>query len=171
MGTTNIVHVGVAYNCYAHRVPDEPPRDASAPARIRDLPTWLISRTYARSHALLNDGFADSGSGLRSYHYRLLAALGESGPTTQANLGRNTSVDRSDVVNVLAELERRGLVQRTVDQTNRRRNIVTITPAGRKQLRTLDNVIDAVQERVLQPLTQTERRQLTRLLRKLTNSG
>lgn len=148
---------------------DQPSRDASAPARIRDLPTWLISRTYARSRGLLNDGFVDSGTGLRSYHYRLLAALEESGPITQANLGRNTSVDRSDVVNVLTELEPRGLVQRTVDPTNRRRNIVTITPAGRKQLRALDNMIDAVQERVLEPLTQTERLQLTKLLRKLTD--
>jgi MarR family transcriptional regulator, lower aerobic nicotinate degradation pathway regulator len=84
---------------------------------------------------------------------------------------RNTSVDRSDVVNVLTELEPRGLVQRTVDPTNRRRNIVTITPAGREQLRALENVIDAVQDRVLEPLTQTERRQLTKLLRKLTDPG
>jgi MarR family transcriptional regulator, lower aerobic nicotinate degradation pathway regulator len=152
-------------------VRDQPSRDASAPSRIRDRPTWLISRTYARSHALLNDGFADSGTGLRSYHYRLLAALEESGPTSQANLWRNTSVDRSDVVNVLTELERRDLVQRTVDPTNRRRNIVTITPAGRKQLRALDDVLDAVQERVLEPLTPTERRQLTKLLRKLPDSG
>jgi len=145
----------------------QPSGDGSAPSRIRDLPTWLISRTYARSHALLNDGFADSASGLRSYHYRLLAALEESGPVTQADLGRSTSVDRSDVVNVLAELERRGLVQRTVDPTNRRRNIVRITSAGRKQLRALDKVIDAVQQRVLEPLTETERRQLIKLLRKL----
>jgi MarR family transcriptional regulator, lower aerobic nicotinate degradation pathway regulator len=132
---------------------------------------WLISRTYARSHALLNDGFAESGTGFRSYHYRLLAALEESGPTTQANLGRNTSIDRSDVVNILAELERRGLIRRNVDPTNRHRNIVTITAAGRKQLRALDYVVDTVQERVLEPLTQTERRQLTRLLRKLTTTG
>jgi MarR family transcriptional regulator, lower aerobic nicotinate degradation pathway regulator len=152
-------------------VQGHPSRDTSAPARIRDLPTWLISRSYARSHALLNDGFAASGSGLRSYHYRLLAALEESGPTTQADLGRNTGVDRSDVVNVLTELERRSLVQRAVDPTNRRRNIVTITAAGRKQLRALDNVIAAVQERVLEPLTQTERQQLTKLLRKLTTAG
>jgi MarR family transcriptional regulator, lower aerobic nicotinate degradation pathway regulator len=168
MGHTNVARVGATNNCYARRVRDQPSRDASA---LRDRPTWLISRTYARSRALLNDGFADSGTGLRSYHYRLLAALEESGPTTQATLGRNASVDRSDVVNVLAELEPRGLVQRTVDPTNRRRNIVTITPAGRKQLRALDDVIDAVQELVLQPLTQTERRQLTKLLRKLADAG
>jgi MarR family transcriptional regulator, lower aerobic nicotinate degradation pathway regulator len=152
-------------------VPQKPPRHASAPSRIRDRPTWLISRTYARSHALLNDGFAASGTGLRSYHYRLLASLEESGPTSQADLGRYAGVDRSDVVTVLGELERLGLVQRTVDPSNRRRNIVSLTPAGRKQLRALDEVIDDVQQRVLAPLSDNERRQLTKLLRKLANAG
>jgi MarR family transcriptional regulator, lower aerobic nicotinate degradation pathway regulator len=153
------------------RVPGRPPRHASAPARIRDLPTWLISRAYARSHGLLNDGFAASGTGLRGYHYRLLAALEESGPVVQAELGRNTSVDPSDVVAVLSELERRGLVERTADPSNRRRNIVSITRAGSKQLRALDSVLDEIQERVLAPLSQNERRQLTKLLRKLGDAG
>ena len=153
------------------RVPGQPPRQASAPARIHDLPTWLISRAYARSHGLLNDGFAASGTGLRSYHYRLLAALEESGPVVQAELGRNTSVDPSDVVAVLSELERRGLVERTADPSNRRRKIVSITRTGSKQLRALDNVLDEIQERVLAPLSPNERRQLTKLLRKLGDAG
>jgi MarR family transcriptional regulator, lower aerobic nicotinate degradation pathway regulator len=152
-------------------VPEQRPPHVSAPSRIRDRPTWLISRTYGRSHGLLNDGFAASGAGLRSYHYRLLAALEEWGPVGQADLGRSTSVDRSDVVTVLGELERLGLIERTVNPDNRRRNIVTITPAGRKQLRALDHVIDEIQERVLAPLSQNERRQLTKLLRKLADAG
>ncbi len=89
----------------------------------------------------------------------------------QAELGRNTSVDPSDVVAVLSELERRGLVQRTPDPTNRRRNIVSITRAGSTQLRALDGVLDQIQERVLAPLSQNERRQLTKLLRKLADTG
>jgi MarR family transcriptional regulator, lower aerobic nicotinate degradation pathway regulator len=151
-------------------LPSQPPRRASAPSRIQDRPTWLISRTYARSHALLNDGFAASGTGLRGYHYRLLAALEEWGPASQANLGRSTNIDRSDVVTVLNELESRGLVERTVDPTNRRRNIVSVTRAGSKQLRALDTLIDQVQQRVLAPLSDNERRQLTKLLRKLADA-
>src|SRR5579864_9215858 len=130
-------------------VPDQHPRHASAPGRIRDRPTWLISRAYTRSRGLLNDGFAASGSGLRSYDYRLLATLEESGPVVQAELGRKTSVDPSDVVAMLSELEQRGLVQRTADPSNRRRNIVSITRAGSKQLRALDKVLDQIQERVV----------------------
>jgi DNA-binding MarR family transcriptional regulator len=115
----------------------------------------------------LNDGFAADGAGLRGYHYRLLAALDETGPASQADLARGTGIDRSDVVAVLGELEARRLVTRAVDQNNRRRNIVSITAAGRKRLAALDRVVDDVQERVLAPLSQTERRQLTRLLQKL----
>jgi MarR family transcriptional regulator, lower aerobic nicotinate degradation pathway regulator len=151
-------------------VPEPPPRHASAPSRIRDRPTWLISRAYARSHRLLNDGFAAGDAGLRSYHYRLLAALEEWGPVGQADLGRSTGVDRSDVANALGELERLGLVERTVNPDNRRRNIVAITPAGSEQLQALDHVLDEIQERVLAPLSQTERRQLTTLLRKLADA-
>lgn len=143
----------------------------SAPSRIRDRPTWLISRAYGRAHALLTDGFAASGTGLRSYHYRLLAGLAEWGPVGQADLGRSTSIDRSDVVTVLAGLERLGLIQRTVNPGNRRRNIVSITPAGSRQLQALDHVLDEIQERVLAPLSQTERRQLMKLLRKLADAG
>ena len=116
-------------------MPKQPARRAQAPSRIRDRPTWLISRSYARSHGLLNDSFATSGHGLRSYHYRLLAALEEWGPASQAGLARSTSVDRSDVVAVLRELEERGFIDRTTDPTNRRRNIVSITPAGRASRR------------------------------------
>jgi DNA-binding MarR family transcriptional regulator len=150
---------------------ERPPGHEPAPSRIRDRATWLISRTYARSHRLLNEGFDSGGAGLRSYHYRLLAALDEQGPSSQADLGRSTSVDRSDVVTVLAELERRGLITRTVDPSNRRRNIVSITNAGVEQLHELDAVIGEIQDEVLEPLSQNERRQLIRLLRKLGDAG
>src|ERR1700754_5161080 len=100
------------------------------PARVKDRPTWLISRNFARSSALLAAGFESAGGGLRSYHYRLLAALDEWGPASQADLGRGTGIDRSDVTAALSELESRRLVKRSVDPAHKRRNIVTITRAG-----------------------------------------
>lgn len=151
-------------------MPAQPSRHASAPSRIESRPTWLISRAYARSQGLLNEGMAAGGAGLRSHHYRLLAALEEWGPVSQADLGRSTSIDRSDVVTILGELERRGLIQRAADPANLRRNIVSITQAGSEQLKVLDKVIDQIQEQVLAPLSPDERRQLTRLLHKLIHA-
>lgn len=140
---------------------------ALTPARVRDRPTWLISRAYARSSGLLNDGFEAGATGLRSYHYRLLAALEEGGAASQAALGRSTGIDRSDVTAAVNELENRHLVGRSVDPDDRRRNIVEITPAGKKQLGVLDRLIAEVQEQVLAPLSATERRQFVKLIRRL----
>jgi MarR family transcriptional regulator, lower aerobic nicotinate degradation pathway regulator len=143
-----------------------------APARLKDRPTWLISRAYARSSGLLNAGFDAHGRGLRSYHYRLLAALDEWGPASQADLGRSTGIDRSDVTAALAELESRNLIERTVDPDNKRRNIVTLTPEGVERLHDLDIVVGTIQDELLAPLTATQRRQfITLISRLLDDSG
>jgi len=139
------------------------------PVRLKDRPTWLISRAYARSSGLLNAGFEAHGTGLRGYHYRLLAALEEWGPASQADLGRSTGIDRSDVTAALAELESRNLIERTVDPENKRRNIVTLTPEGADQLRDLDTVVDTIQDELLAPLTATQRRQFTTLISRLVD--
>ncbi|MCW3064802.1 MAG: MarR family transcriptional regulator, partial [Solirubrobacterales bacterium] len=144
----------------------EPPAaDAMPFSRILEMPTWLITRAYAYSHRLLAEGFAAADA--RGYHYRLLAALEEFGPASQADLGRRTSIDRSDVVAALNELADRGLIRRSPDPDDRRRNIVTITPGGTEQLRTLAQVLTGVQDQLLAPLSPAERTQLTGLLTRL----
>ncbi|WP_028048890.1 MarR family winged helix-turn-helix transcriptional regulator [Cellulomonas sp. URHD0024] len=142
-------------------------QQSRTPARVKDRPTWLISRAFARSSGLLAAAFESSGSGLRSYHYRILAALDEWGPASQADLGRGTGIDRSDVTAAVSELESRGFVARSADPEHGRRNIVSLLPAGAEQLLALDDVIDAVQEQVLRPLSPAQRRQLVALLLKL----
>jgi MarR family transcriptional regulator, lower aerobic nicotinate degradation pathway regulator len=150
-------------------MPEHVPLADRAPERMRDRPTWLISRAYARANGLLQEGFAQGGGGLRGYHYRLLAALDEWGPASQAALGRGTGIDRSDVTAALVDLEERGLVRRDVNQADRRRNIVSITAAGTSQLEALDSVLDGIQERLLARLSQDERRQFVTLVRRIAN--
>lgn len=140
---------------------------ARTPDRIKDRPTWLLSRAYARSSAMLAAGFEKHGDGLRSYHYRLLAALDQWGPESQAALSRDTGIDRSDVTAALNELESRGLVTREVDPAHRRRNIVTLTPQGAAVLLRLDAVLDGIQEAVLAPLTAAQRRHFRELISRL----
>lgn len=138
---------------------------------MHERPTWLISRAYLRATGLLQEGFAAEGDRLRGYHYRLLAALEEFGPASQAALGRGTGIDRSDVTAALVELEERGLVQRSVNPADRRRNVVSITAAGTARLEELDAVVDTIQERLLAPLSAEERRQFVTLIRRIAGDG
>ena len=137
----------------------------TAPQRVASRPTWLLGRAHLRAQSLLHAALAEEG--LRGYHYRVLAALEENGPASQADLGRATGSDRSDVVTTLDELVSGGLAGRAPHPTDRRRNVVTLTARGRRRLDELDRVLDDVQEAVLAPLTAAERRTLLRLLPKL----
>jgi DNA-binding MarR family transcriptional regulator len=121
-----------------------------------------LSRANARAQALLGAGFA--GEGFRGYHYRLLAALDQYGPGSQADLGRHTGIDRSDVVAALNELAGGGFVRRDPDPADRRRNVVSITRKGRGALDRLDRMLDRVQETVLEPLDPDERAAFLHLL-------
>ena len=137
----------------------------SALSRVAGRPTWLLSRANARSQGLLTDAFA--AEAVRGYHFRLLAALDQYGPASQADLGRHTGIDRSDVVATLNDLVARGFARRQPDPVDRRRNVITITKRGTGALERLDAVLDEVQDAVLARLTPNERTTLMRLLTKL----
>jgi len=134
-------------------------------ARLRGTPSWLLTQTAMHASRLVAEGLAAADA--RGYHYRLLATLEEFGPASQAALGRRSGIDRSDVVAIVNELAEGGLVERTQDPEDRRRNIITITPAGVRQLRHLDDILAGVQDRLLAPLSTNERDQLVRLLRRV----
>jgi MarR family transcriptional regulator, lower aerobic nicotinate degradation pathway regulator len=132
------------------------------PARIAGKPTWLIGEVSRLSHQLLTDKLATAGS--RGYHARLLAALDEFGPLSQASLGRHTGLDPSDVVAALNDLTAGGFVSRLPDPADARRNIVTLTAAGAEHLDVLDRLLGEVQDELLAPLSAPERAELVRLL-------
>ncbi|WP_330230555.1 MarR family transcriptional regulator [Nocardia sp. NBC_00508] len=135
------------------------------PARLTVKPSWLLTQLAVHAHRLASDGFGEAGA--RGYHYRILAALDEFGVASQAELGRRCNMDRSDVVAAINELAEPGFVERAPDPGDRRRNIVSLTEAGERQLRRLDRALDKVQDDLLVPLSAEDRTNLTRLLTRL----
>jgi DNA-binding MarR family transcriptional regulator len=134
--------------------------------RIDRMPTWLLSRANARAQAIRVDAFAAAGSS--GYLARLLASLDDEGAASQAELSRRTGIDPSDVVAAVNELISRRFVTRRRDPRDARRNVVQLTTAGSAELERLDAVVAEIQERFLAPLSESERRQLQRLLGKLS---
>ena len=134
--------------------------------RVAGRPTWLLGRANARAQALLADAFA--GAGMRGYHFRVLAALEEHGPASQADLSRTTGIDTSDVVAAVNYLVSTGLVRRERDGNDRRRNAISITEAGLIEVERAGRAVDRVQDVVLQRLSDNERTTLLRLLAKLS---
>jgi len=132
---------------------------------VRNLPSYLLTQTAMHAGRLVTEGFAAAGA--RGYHYRLLASLVEDGPASQATLGRRTGIHLSDMVTALNELEAGAYVARAPDPADRRRNVITVTDAGRDRAAELAERAAAVQEQLLAPLDPAEREQFTALLAKL----
>ncbi|GAB3159857.1 hypothetical protein GCM10027290_65300 [Micromonospora sonneratiae] len=141
--------------------------EQAPPERLKRAPSWLINQASTHSQRLVTERFAAADA--RGYHYRLLAALAECGPASQAELGRRTGIDRSDVVAALNELADKGLIARSPDPSDRRRNIITITPEGGDNLVHLDGVLARIQEDLCSPLSHTEREELIRLLARIVD--
>ena len=132
------------------------------PARWERLPSWLLTQTARHAHRVVADGFSSVGA--RGYHYRLLATLEEFGPASQAALGRRSRIHLSEMVSTINELADRKLVERTPAPADRRRNIISLTVAGKRQLRRLEKQLAESQDELLAPLSAEERQRLAALL-------
>lgn len=139
--------------------------EVGSPAEWESLPSWLLTQVASHAHRLVTDGLSSVGA--RGYHYRVLATLAEFGPASQTTLGRGSNIHVSDLVATINELAEHNLVERAQDPSDRRRNIISLTTAGRRQLRRLEKQLARCQDELLAPLTPAERQQLTRSLSRL----
>jgi DNA-binding MarR family transcriptional regulator len=85
----------------------------------------------------------------------------------QSELARATQLDRSTVVTVIDNLERRGLVERRVALHDRRSNAIRLTAAGTTLLRKLKRQVSQHEKRLLENFSEAERASFIALLRKV----
>ena len=135
------------------------------PAVVATLPSWLLTQTAMHAHRLVSERLGAIGA--HRFDYRVLAAIDERGAMSQASLGRRTAIHTSDLVAHLNDMSARGLVQRVPDPDDRRRNLITLTRAGRAQLRRLARQVARIQDELLEPLSVPERNLLVDLLTRL----
>jgi DNA-binding MarR family transcriptional regulator len=141
------------------------PRHPGPPKELLVRPSFLLKRLgfliKDRTMAALEP------TGLSPYDHAVLALLEEEPRETQAMIADALGYDRSHLVGVLDDLEERGLVERKRDPGDRRRHLVTLTPAGKKTLTGLRSLAGQVEDDFFAPLDADERETLQALLARL----
>jgi MarR family transcriptional regulator, lower aerobic nicotinate degradation pathway regulator len=120
-------------------------RPAAIPEELRACTAFLLARvgTGIKAHAI--EEFEREGFSM--YQFSVLGAK-----ETQATIADALTLYRSQLVRVLDELEQAGLIERRRDQSDRRRHMVSLTPAGRKRLVKMRTIVTRIEDTFLAPL-------------------
>jgi DNA-binding MarR family transcriptional regulator len=99
--------------------------------------------------------------------YGVLSALRDEPMRAQAALARAIGADKTRLIPVLDELQRRGLIEREPDPADRRVRLLGLTPAGRDLHERVQAAIRAAEVRLLDRLPAPDRAALLRSLQAL----
>jgi DNA-binding MarR family transcriptional regulator len=102
-----------------------------APEALITFRVSVLSQLLAR----LVDTSVGQDLGLSSRQWRVLVVLNRLGPSTSGAVARMASLDHSQVSRASFELAAKGLVAMGDDAADRRRQVLSVTPAGVAVLR------------------------------------
>jgi DNA-binding MarR family transcriptional regulator len=138
------------------------------PPTLLALPSYLAGNVARIGHRLLLEALEDHD--LKLPHFAVLTALSDFGPLAQHELADRLSINRSHLVGYIDAVENRKLVRRDRDPHDRRRQRVSLTPAGQRLLAPLVDVAHRSQADLLQVLSPPERQTLVTLLTRVLHS-
>jgi DNA-binding MarR family transcriptional regulator len=124
---------------------------------------------YLLKHAYLGytelTGAALAPLGVDPREWVTLMYLEDRPQLSQAEAAKHLGIDRTTMVAIIDELERKGLVERRPHPDDRRKNAVEVTPAGHDVRERADKQIDECERRFLAGLGEAGARELKRALR------
>ncbi|GMA89708.1 MarR family winged helix-turn-helix transcriptional regulator [Homoserinibacter gongjuensis] len=132
---------------------------------LDDDVSFLLARANALSLAAGNAALADYGLRVRSYSV-LALAVGDARPS-QRELAEFLRLDPSQVVALVDELQRRGLVRREADPADRRANVVVATTEGEACFAEARLAVRAAERELHAELSDDDHARLSELLQRL----
>lgn len=131
------------------------------PEGLLRWPSYALGQLHRRARSQTEAALDAEGLSMRTHF--VLVCLSEDGELSQQQVCDRVAVDRSDMVRLIDRLEAADQVIRGRDPADRRRHVLSLTPAGAMALQRGEQIIGRVTDEVLSSLTTDERRTLHRL--------
>lgn len=130
---------------------------------LRDKAFHLLRQLFQQHTARWQHELPD----LTKPQYAVMSAIAERPGIEQVNLMEAAVSTKATLAEMLSRMEKRGLVRRESDPLDKRRRFVYLTAEGETQLTAVMAVGDRVDDAFLGRLSEEEREQFTRLVRKM----
>ena len=125
----------------------------------------VLNKAAASVRELANGALAPLGLEIRQFI--VLTFLRQFGPVSQQSLGEYVRIDRTTMVSLVDDLERKGFVERRRNPEDRRAYAIHITSSGREVQQRAEEVLERADDEFMAPLSRDEREQLRELLVRL----
>lgn len=143
--------------------------EASGDLDLKNLPGHFARRVHQLAVAFYNQEVGELK--VTPVQYSALQSIANEPGIDQKTLATRIGFDTSTIAGVIDRLEARGLVERTVDPSDRRARLVTPTPEGSQILAAVVPRMIRAQELLLAPLTGAERTEFIRLMQKVVEAN
>ena len=132
--------------------------------RLQEQVGFILRKAHQRHVAI----FASHIGDLTPPQFAALAKLRDVGETSQNQLGALIAMDAATIKGVIDRLKARGFVELSKHEGDKRRLMVSLTPAGRDAVEKLIPLAQKITAETLAPLNAREAATFLRLLAKLS---
>jgi MarR family transcriptional regulator, lower aerobic nicotinate degradation pathway regulator len=136
-------------------------------SHLTDMPGHLIRRLQQIASALFLE--QAKAFDFTPVQYAALVAIKNHPGLDQTTLCNEIALDRSTIGDVVSRLEKRGLINRTNGDADRRTKSLHVTAAGRRLIRDIKPAVAATQRLILAPLEASDRSAFMQMLKHLVH--
>jgi DNA-binding MarR family transcriptional regulator len=147
----------------------EPDLSPETPDALRESIGFLVSRVHARMHNEFRELLEPLG--IEPSHFGTVTALRALGPVSQAEIARTMGVSGAHTVQIVDDLEARGLVERRRPPTDRRTQVLHVLPAADSVLEQASTMATTKTDTMLEPLSPAEVEVLLGFLARVITAG
>ncbi|MAL80479.1 MAG: MarR family transcriptional regulator [Sneathiella sp.] len=126
----------------------------------------LLRRAHQRASAIFQSHMGYEQ--ITPTQFAALTKLRDEGELSQNHLGRLTAMDPATIQGVIRRLIDRGLIETRPDESDRRRMLLRLTEEGQRMTAQLIPHGFDITDDTLEPLTEDEKEEIVRLLRKIS---